>query len=119
MKWIPSGLSDPLVKVCITYDLFIFLPLFPGPLCRQADAVCEYGCRPGHYTPVCNATCQSQCIDDTCNITTGVCTECGRPNPGMMCPEGSKWQSELSPRLWSKAVLSNWTDISVVSTVLY
>jgi len=78
---------------------------FLGPICRQADAVCEYGCQAGHYTRVCNATCQSQCIDDTCNITSGVCTECGRPNPGMMCPEGSKCPHDSFPRVWCKAVL--------------
>jgi len=78
---------------------------FLDPICRQADAVCEYGCQAGHYTRVCNATCQSQCIDATCNITSGVCTECGRPNPGMMCPEGSKCPHDSFPRVWCKAVL--------------
>ncbi|WAR29697.1 hypothetical protein MAR_003265 [Mya arenaria] len=55
----------------------------------QANGDCVYACRPGYYHSTCRETCQSQCVDNTCNITTGICTECEKGvNAGYLCPDG-------------------------------
>jgi len=62
-----------------------------GPLCSQSAGTCQYQCKPGFYGHNCLLQCINQCVDDTCNITTGECEECKTTSPGMMCRTGSKW----------------------------